>query len=302
MRAATIVLGWFVLVSASQVPATPPAADVERMVARFFDTADQYQRTFRNLTAEETRLNEVFHQDGRLRRRREITADLLVYVSARAAEDAVEYRDVKSVDGKAIGRRDRRALDLITRAANARSVEQELRLISRESQRYDFDHHVGGLTIGQVANTMRKELRFDWAGREQVGGHDTLGVTFRQVVPTPEFSGISRHYREMGATSFFVRGRLWLDASTFQLRRSRWEVAGVHPGVPEPTTVISADHAYTDSRFGILVPSRIVFEWLESPKRSKAKPTFTLAARTTFTYGAFRRFEVATEETVATPK
>jgi hypothetical protein len=152
MRAVAIVLGWSVLVPASQVPATPPVADVDQVVTRFIESADQYHRTFRNLTAEETRLNEVFHQDGRLRRRREIMADLLVYVSARAPEYAVEYRDVKAVDGKAIENRGGRVLDLIRRAQNAGSAEQELRLINRESQRYDFDVHVAGLTIGQLFN------------------------------------------------------------------------------------------------------------------------------------------------------
>lgn len=300
MRAATIVLGWSVLLSASQVPAPPPAADVEQIVTRFFEAADEYGRTFRNLTAEETRLNEVLHPDGRLRRKREITADLLVYVSARAPEYAVEYRDVKSVDGKAIENRDRRVLDLIRRATNASSAEQELRLINRESQRYDFDVHVAGFTIGQFNRATRNDFQFDWAGRDEVDGHDTLVVNYRQIVPQPEYSGATRTYRGMGVTAFFARGRLWLDASTLQLRRHRMEVAGVHPGLPEPALLMSTDHAYADSRFGILVPSRIVFEWRES--RSKSKPAFTLATRMTFSYGAFRRFEVATEETVATPK
>ena len=308
MRVATLVLGWSVLgwsvvASAWQVPATPTTADVEGMVTRFFETADQYHRTFRNLTADETRLNEEFHRDGRLRRKRVITADLLVYVSARAPKDPVEYRDVKVVDGKAVGNRDRRALDVITRAANARSVERELQAITRESQRHDFDYHVGGLTMFQIVGNMsRTDLRFERAGREQVDGHEALALTYVENVPKPEYSGVTRHYREMGVTAFFARGRLWLDASTFQLRRSRYEVAGVHPGLPEPTTLITFDHTYTDSRFDILVPSRIVLEWRESPKGSTSKPAFALAARTTFTYGEFRRFEVATQETVAAPK
>jgi hypothetical protein len=271
------------------------------MVTRFLDTADQYQQTFRNLTAEETRVTEEFRDDGRLRRKREITADLLVYVSPRAADVPVEYRDVKFVDGKAIERRDRRVLDLIRRATNARSAEEELRIVNRESQRYDFDVHVAGLTINQFFNrSMRNDFRFDGAGRDAVDGHETLVVTYRQIEPQPEFSGVTRAYRGMGVTSFFVRGRLWLDAGTFQLRRSRQEVVGVHPALPEPTTLISTDSAYADSRFGILVPSRLVFEWHES--RSKSNPVFTLKARMTFTYGAFRRFEVATEQTIATPQ
>jgi hypothetical protein len=48
-------------VSASQVPATLPAADVEQIVTRFFETEDQYHRTFRNLNGggNETHLGRV---------------------------------------------------------------------------------------------------------------------------------------------------------------------------------------------------------------------------------------------------
>ena len=47
-------------------------------------------------------------------------------------------------------------------------------------------------------------------------------------------------------------------------------------------------------------PERTVVEFYEN-RKSKAKPVFALAARTTYTYGAFRQFGVTTDETVATP-
>ena len=107
-------------------------------------------------------------------------------------------------------------------------------------------------------------------------------------------------YKGMGITSFFERGRLWLDAATHQLRRSRWEIAGAHPALPAPIQLFGAESTYVESRFGILVPERIVVEWYENLK-SKAKPVFGLAARTTYTYAAFKRFGVTTDETIATP-
>ena len=74
----------------------------------------------------------------------------------------------------------------------------------------------------------------------------------------------------------------------------------MHPALPAPVQLFGAESTYVDSRFGILVPERIVVEWYENLK-SKAKPAFALAARTTYTYGAFRQFGVTTDEAVARP-
>ena len=88
--------------------------------------------------------------------------------------------------------------------------------------------------------------------------------------------GSMRMYKGMGITSFFERGRLWLDAATYQLRRSRFEFAGVHPALPAPIQLVGYESTYVESRFGILVPERIVIEWYENLK-SKAKPVFALS-------------------------
>lgn len=285
----------------SQRPAAPAAADLELTVTRFFETADQYFQTFRNLTVEETRVNEEFDQSGRVKRRRETVADLLVYRPARSGDrNAAEYRDVRLVDGKAVARRDKRALDLITRATTSASLEEEFRLIDRESRRYDFDRSVGGFTISQLPrSTMREEFRFGWVGPAEVNGHAVVEIEYRETVPRAQY-GIERVYKGMGITSYIERGRLWLDATTYRLRRSRWEIAGTHEALPAPVVLVSSETSYTESRFGILVPERIVFEWQENVK-SKARPVFARAARMTFTYGAFRQFGVATDETIAAP-
>ena len=70
-----------------------------------------------------------------------------------------------------------------------------------------------------------------------------------------------------------------------------------HPAVTEPLMVLRLERFYGPSRFGILLPQRIVFEWFmrfSYPKNGR--PSFLLSERTTFTYDAFKRFNVATEE------
>ncbi len=47
----------------------PPApADIDALVARFVKTADEYQRVFLNLVAEETKVAENFDQSGALKK------------------------------------------------------------------------------------------------------------------------------------------------------------------------------------------------------------------------------------------
>jgi hypothetical protein len=41
---------------------------------------------------------------------------------------------------------------------------------------------------------------------------------------------------------------------------------GIHPALPEPVTILRHEATYTESRFGILVPERSVFEWYERGK------------------------------------
>ena len=148
-------MGAFAVVSAAQGPVAPAAADLELTVTRFFETAAQYERTFRNLTVEETRVIEEFDESGRVRKRREIVADLVVYRPARNGDaSGAEYRDVRLVDGKAVAQRGKRALDLITRAMTRASLAEELRLINRESHALRIQlarrrlHHLSNTTAG----------------------------------------------------------------------------------------------------------------------------------------------------------
>jgi hypothetical protein len=135
-------------------------------------------------------------------------------------------------------------------------------------------------------------------GREQVDGRDVVVLDYRSKTLSAKPNSFLSN---IGATATSGRGRLWADASTFQLRRDRFEILGINPNVPEPLVIIRREATYGDSRFGILTPQRVVGEWFDRSGGTKQKPSMTRAALLTFTYGAFRRFEVATEETIAAP-
>lgn len=299
-----LVLGLSVTLTAAVQgpPAVPPpsAQDVERLISRHVANARAYSAAFRNLAAEETKVSEEFERDGRVKQRRVTISDLVVYQSQHDQIETTEYRDIRSVDGKAIEKRGKRALDLFGRVSQAKSLEQELQLVDRESQRYELHYRVIGSTVHQVISTPQSRIDtiFHWIGRERLGDHEAIVIDYEYR----QNQALDAFHAAMGITIMAARGRLWLDADTAQLRRARWELTGQHPALADPVVLIRSEHDYADSRLGILVPERIVFEWFEAPrwsKNSKQAPAFTLAARTAFSYSAFRRFEVTTQEVIA---
>jgi hypothetical protein len=298
-------------------------ADLDTVITRFVNTAREYQRVFLNLVAEETKVAEVFDQSGRIKKRRTIVSDLLVYRPTRLpggknaftsssglkmafflsnSADAAEFRDVRTVDGKTVSKRSTCALELLTRASQSASRQKEVDIINRESFRYDLGYGFTGLTINQpVWLEARETFRVSWVGREEVDGHEVLVFDYREQSPSKSHFNRDFYTRD-GFTSSIMRGRVWLDAASSQLRRDRWELAGLHPASPDPLTIVRRESAFTESRFGILVPATGVVEFFERGKQIRNQPpTFYRAARTAFTYAAFRQFDVATEETIAAP-
>ncbi len=263
--------------------------------------SEEYMKAFRNLTAEETKIIEVFRASGEIEKRREIVSDLLVYQSQSPRDGktvATEYRDVRQVNGKAVDNRGERALTLLMKAARTDSLDKELEAIDRETWRYEFRRHLRGFTISQAAVPKPSDMfHVEVAGREQIAGRDVVVVVYRQTkVSRAARSGLPVP-KELQAVPQLPRWRLWLDAETYQLRRSVWEL--VVTTTPEPYVLTHAESAYGPSRFGILVPERIVFEWRQPFARLKnGQAAFAMSERTTFTYGAFKRFDVATEETL----
>jgi hypothetical protein len=298
----------FLLGSADARSPAPAAAvvpekviDLDELAARSLAAVEEYEKAFRNLTAEETKVIEVFRPTGDIEKRREIVSDLLVYQSQSPRDGktvATEYRDIRLVDGKAVKNRGERALTLLTKAARAESLDKELEAIDRETWRYEFRRHLRGFTISQAAVPKPSDkFHVEVAGREQIAGRDVIVVVYRQTRVSPAGTSNFPVPKELQAVPQLPRGRLWLDAETYQLRSSIWEI--VVAATPEPYVLTHAESEYGPSRFGILVPERIVFEWRQPFARLKnGRPAFGMSERATFTYGAFKRFDVATEETL----
>jgi hypothetical protein len=280
-------------------------ADLDQFVTRSQASVEEYRKTFRNLVAEETKNIEVFKASGEVDRRRQIVSDLLVYYTSRDGKDrTTEYRDAQSVDGQIVEKRGERALKLLTKASGASSLEKELEAINHETRRHEFTRHLRGIAIDQLALPKpRDAFQVELVGREQIAGHDVVVLAYRQTAPIPGKESTLPLPKELQNARILRRGRLWLDAQTAQLWRSVWELVVPHPDIAEPLVMIRSESSYGPSRFGILVPERVVFDWLlrfSHPKNGR--PSFGLSERTTFSYGSFKRFDVNTDEKIKAPE
>jgi hypothetical protein len=133
----------------------------------------------------------------------------------------------------------------------------------------------------------------------------TSGAT-RVVVSDYRDKSLSRvfdkTFKSNGVTSTLLRGRLWVDAATAQLRQDRWEVFGDVPRV-KSRCFSSAGRARTRrGRYGI---SRARAHRLRIPRARQGErepgaallhdPAHNVHLR------RLRRFDVATEESIGTP-
>ncbi|HEX6189910.1 MAG TPA: hypothetical protein VFZ40_17670 [Pyrinomonadaceae bacterium] len=286
-------------ISLAQEPPQPPPdqSELNELIRRAAIRVTEYKTRFKDLTAEEEQTIEEFDAQGNLEKQRRVASDLFIYQSQVDPTEMFEYRDVKSVDGKTVKKREVRLVNILTKSAKADSVKKEFDRIFRESQRYELGNSFYGLTLNQgiaLEEKGREAFRFNLAGREQVNGHDSIVVEYQQVSQTPA------HHFDLknlpgplkGALAFY-RGRLWLDAETTQIRREVRELTLRLPSLDHPLMFYRFELDYADSRFGFLTPRRLVITYYSRGRLgADKKPVTLVGAKITFEYGAFIRFAV----------
>ena len=292
--------------SQQPAPSEPGPAELKELVRRAGVSMSEYKTGFKDLTAEEEQKVEEYDSQGKLKRVRRIASDLVIYQSQLDPTQMVEYRDVKSVDGVAIKKREARLVGLLNRSAKADSVKKELDRIYRESRRYDLEHSFYGMTLNQglpLEEKLREAFQFTPAGREQVNGRDVIVLDYQQVSHTPSLkSDLKGLPAPLKGAEVFYRGRLWLDAETARLRREVREVTLRLPSLSHPLVLYRFELDYADSRFGFLTPRRIVVT-IYSRGRTGAdkKPELLLGGKITFEYSAFSRFAVEAPDASLNP-
>jgi hypothetical protein len=281
-------------------------ADLKQLVRQASLSVSEYKARFKDLTADEDQKVEEYDGEGKLKRQRRIASDLVVYQSQLDPTQMVEYRDVKSVDGIAIKKREARLVSILNKSVKADSVKKELDRIYRESRRYDLEHSFYGMTLNQglpLGENAREAFQFKFAGREQIDGHDVIVLEYQQVSQTPDITfNLSSLPPALKGAEGFYRGRLWLDVETARLRREVREMTLRLPSLSHPLVLFRFDLDYADSHFGFLTPRRItVTTYSRGRTGADQKPELLLGGKVTFEYGAFSRFAVEAPDASLNP-
>ena len=78
-------------------------AQLEELLDKATALKDKYHALFRDLTAEEKRVFEIYDQKtGRIKDQRQTVSGLIVYQSPRDPNSMTEYRNIREVDGKPV--------------------------------------------------------------------------------------------------------------------------------------------------------------------------------------------------------
>jgi hypothetical protein len=282
------------------------SAELKELIRRASLGVSEYKRKFTDLTAEEEQKVEEFDKEGKLKKQRRIASDLVIYQSQLDPTQMVEYRDVKTVDGVAVKKREARLMSLLNKSAKADSVKKELERINRESRRYDLNYSFYGMTLHQglpLNENLRQSFQFKLVGREQVNGHDAIVIGYQQLSYNPDIAmKLSSLPSELKGAETRYHGRLWLDAETAQLRREVREMTIEHPSLTRSLIMMRYDLDYADSRFGFLTPQRIVISTYNHGRTgADKKPELLLGGKVSFEYGAFIRFSVDAPDASITP-
>lgn len=288
-------------------PAHAAPADLQTILDEAEKQTQFYQETFKNLLAEERKTFERFNRNGVVKQQTVVESTLLIYQSPKDQNISSELRNVMRVNGKEIPDYQRRSDLLFAELQKTSTVEKELEKIQNESLRYDKTLEISGFTVFEaliLSDRLRPFFDFTLAGKGDIQGNEVYVVDYRQTRKSPYIS-INGKDSSANAASFnftgfdlpknlknsdaLLRGKLWIDAKTFQIWREERELT---VGAPNPVVLLATTLEYQPSEYEILVPKQISLVENELRKSSGGNQyTAVNASRLTFDYSKFRKTE-----------
>jgi hypothetical protein len=264
-----------------------------------------YQEAFKNLLATETKTFEEYDKNGNLKNQTSVESNFFVYQSAKDKNLSSELRNVTKADGKLVPDSQARADRFLAELGKTTTGEKELEKIQDEGSRYDKTLKINGLTLFEaisLSDDLRSFFDFKLLGSENYQGTEVYVISYQQTKKTPlisinEKSSNDKKIRAgfdvslpgaLKKNDVFLRGKLWIDKQTFQIRREERQLA-----VQTPTPIVAMETVleYQPSEFGILVPKKVSL-LSNSIKKNSNEFMAVKDTRVVFDYSKFRKFDV----------
>ena len=284
-----------------------PSPNLETILSKAQKQTEFYKETFRNLLAEETKIFEEFDKTGNSDQQITVKSNFLVYQSGKNANVTTELRNVVEVNGKPVPNSQKRSSDFLAELEKTTTLEKELNKIQREGSKYDKTIEVYGLTLNEaivLSPNIRPFFEFKLLGAENYQGNDVYIISYQQTKKSPynvvngkdsasNEASLNFELDIPGAlknNDAFLRGKLWIDAKNFQLRREEQELT---VNASAPLTLLTTSFEYQPSNYEILVPKTISVNTYKLRKQ-KADGKFIAVKETNvnFDYSKFRQTNV----------
>lgn len=265
----------------AQVTQLSTIPETTEIVRRAADETKHYREEFRNLLAKEVRTFRIYDKRSSLKKERVIISNFLVYDLSATKDQTTEFRNVISVDGKAVSNGDERAVELFEKVARASNVHKELERIQKESLRYDEEIKIFGLTLFQAIalnEKIRDVIEFQFAGMSQIQNKNAYVLKFKQTKPSfyintsgnpPVDAVLDYEYGGSKSAESMIEGTLWIDSQTFQLVREERKLWIRDKGMNAFALLTSNVFEFESSRFNIQTPKHIthVEYWVDDDHR-----------------------------------
>ncbi len=279
-------------------------SELQTFLTTATEKTSEYSNIFKNLTVEEIKTFETFDNDGKMKSRKKILSDLIIYEPANNEGRLGEFRNVREVDGKKIKNSEKRTVKLFADLANTKSFEEELKKLNKESSRYDENLSIYGYTLEQyvpLTSSIISSFKFEEIGRENIEGKEALVIKFRQTAVNPNINFKIKAPDFFEISNTFYRGTVWLDLKNHRILRLITEVTLESAKFTEPFVMIRQEYNYQPSDFEIYLPRKIVSENFIPQadkdvklqlKTGKAKLRPLLQTRLIMEYKNFSKFDV----------
>ncbi|MGI8786403.1 MAG: hypothetical protein ACR2HG_01395 [Pyrinomonadaceae bacterium] len=286
-----------------QMSSTP--ASLEIILNEAGKQSLNYREAFKNLLAVETKTFEKYDKNGDLKNKTVVVSNFFVYQSSKDEKTSSELRNVVKVDDELVPDSQARADKFLGELQKTTTVEKELEKVQDEGSRYDKTLKITGLTLYEaiaLSENLRSVFDFKLLGTENYQGNEVYVVSYQQTKKSPFITINQKESKDAGLkanfdvslpgslkkTDIFLRGKLWIDAKTFQLWREERELA---VQTATPIVALETVFEFTPSDFEILVPKQISL--LENViKKSKDKQFEAIKdTKVTFDYSKFRKSE-----------
>lgn len=282
------------------------APTLETILSEAQKQSENYRQIFRDLLAEETKTFTEFDRAGNIDKKVVVRSNFLVYQAEKDTTKTVELRNVYEVDGKIVPDGQKRSDEFLAELEKEKTLESRLKKIQKESGRFDKTWEIDGLTINEAVTIqprLQPSFEYKLLGTENINGNEVYILGYQQTKQTPYVTVNGKGATSDAANDFqvdipgslkkndkFLRGKIWVDAKTFQVWREERELI---VQTSEPVVLLNTIFVYQTSDYGILVPKNITLTSYDLNKRKGGNGFEAIKDSTVnFEYGKFRQANV----------